>query len=81
MEGAHRIGEEANVGGGGQQTCVAEVTCVKASDWQLEDVHGTCTWMRQLGYWKLRCARVDLGGRGRLDVRLRMLLWRRFDSL
>ena len=81
MEGAHRIGEEADVGGGGQQTCVAKVTCVEASGRQPEDVCGTCTSMRQLGYWKLRCARVDLGGRGRLGVRLRQLLRRRFGSL
>jgi hypothetical protein len=48
VEGAHGIGEEADVGGGGQQTCVAEVTCVEASDRQVEDVCGTCTSMRQV---------------------------------
>ena len=37
--------------------------------------------MTQLGYWKLRCARVDLGGRGRLGVHLRQLLSCRFGSL
>jgi hypothetical protein len=26
--GAHGVGEKADVGGGGQQTCVAEVTSV-----------------------------------------------------
>ena len=81
MDGAHGVGEEADVGGGGQQTSVVELTCVDASDRQLEGVCDTCTSMRQLGYWKLRCARVDLGGRGWLGVRLRQLLLRRFGSL
>jgi hypothetical protein len=38
--------------------------------------------IRQLGYWKLRCAHVDLDGRGRLvGVRLRQLLSCLFGSL
>ena len=69
VEGAHGVGEEADVGCGGQQTCVAEVTCVvwrravllsggcfgarRLSDWQPEAVCGTYASMRQLGYWKL----------------------------
>jgi hypothetical protein len=37
------------MGGGGQQTCFAEVTCVEASDRQPEGMCGTFTLMRQLG--------------------------------
>jgi hypothetical protein len=42
---------------------------------------GTFISMRQLGYWKLLCAHVDLGGRGRISVRLRQLLLHRFGGL
>ena len=57
MAGAHRVGDVADAGGGGQQICIAEVTCVvwrrvvplsggrfgtrRLSDWQLEDPCGT----------------------------------------
>jgi hypothetical protein len=44
-EGTHGVGKEADVGGGGQQTCVVEVTCVEASD-QRRACGGTCTLMR-----------------------------------
>ena len=60
MGGTYEVGEEASVGGGGQQICVAELTCVvgrrvvpliggcsgvrKFCDWQLEDPCGTSTF-------------------------------------
>jgi hypothetical protein len=81
MEGAHGVGEEADMEGGDHQTSIVKVTCMEASDRQPEGVFGTCIWMRQLGYWKLRCARVDLGWQGWLGVRPRQLLWHWFGSL
>ena len=78
--GAHGVGEEADVGGGGQQTRVAEVTymvwqlAVPLSDGcfnarrLLTESRRACVAllpsMRQLGYQKLCCACVDLGGQG-----------------
>jgi hypothetical protein len=82
--GTYEVGEEACVGGGGQQ-CVAEVTCVV---WRrvvpLSGGHfgarrfSTGSWrthvallssMRQLGCWKLQCTRLDRGGRDRIGER------------
>jgi hypothetical protein len=97
VRGAHGVGKEADMGGGGQQTCVVEVTYVVW--WWMVPLNGSCfdtrsllissrrtcvaflPSMRQLGYWKLQCARMDLGGWGRLGVRLRQLLSRWFGSL
>ena len=78
VEGAHGVGEEADVGGGGQQTCVAEVTCVEASNrqpvgvWHLY-LDETARFIGSCGVhaWILA---------GRVSERLRQLLWRRFGS-
>jgi hypothetical protein len=43
-------------------------------DWQLENVCGTSTFEEVARSWKLRCARLDLGGRDRLGERQRQLL-------
>jgi len=39
--GAHEVGNDASMGGGGQQICVAEVTCVV---WRRVVVLGSCFW-------------------------------------
>jgi hypothetical protein len=88
--GTHGVGEEADVGGAGQQTCVAVVTYVvwqravplrSGYFGAKRFLTGSQTArmallpsMTQLSYWKLRCARMDLDGRGRLGVRLMQLL-------
>ena len=76
--GAHGVGEEADVGGGDQQTCVVEVNyvvwrravplsrgCFGARS-LLTGNRRACVallpLMRQLGYGKLWCTCVDLGG-------------------
>jgi hypothetical protein len=70
--------------------CVAEVTCMvwlwavlfsggcfgarRHSDWQPKGVCDNSIFDETAGYWKLRYACMDLGGWGRLGVRLRQLL-------
>lgn len=44
--GAHGVGEKADVGGGGQQTCVAEVTSVVC--WGMVPLNGGCFGARRL---------------------------------
>ena len=82
MGGAHRVGDEADVGvvasrlvlprwcGGGQSLSAAVVSGARRhSDWQLKDVCGTSTFNEVARSWELRCARLDLSRWSRLGER------------